>query len=141
MDFPETKMALKTYHGSCHCGALRYEADIDLAAGTGKCNCTYCLKARAWKAFLKPAAFRLTGEDRAAAYRKHEQAPLKFHCPACGVHTHERGEADYMGGAFVGVFIATLDDASPEELAAAPVRYSDGAHNAWQNAPAVTSYL
>lgn len=135
-------MALKTYHGSCHCGAIRYEADIDLARGTGKCNCTFCAKARAWKAFVQPAGFRLlTDESAAMAYQKHPQATVKYHCGGCGMRTHERGDADYMGGPFVAVFIATLDDATPEELAAAPVRYSDGLNNNWQNPPAETRYL
>ena len=113
-------IVLKTYHGSCHCGAVRFEADIDLNLGTSRCNCSFCVKARAWKAFVKPAAFRVVaGEERAIPYHRGKQAPLKFHCATCGVHTHERGDADYMGGPFVGVFVAALDDATPEELSAA----------------------
>src|SRR4051812_16898326 len=100
-------MVLKKYHGSCHCGKLRFEADIDLAAGTGKCNCTYCFKARSWKAFVKPPAFRLvSGADDTIAYHKQEQASMKHHCRACGVHVYETGDADYMGGPFVGIFVA-----------------------------------
>lgn len=132
----------RTYAGSCHCGAIRYQADIDLAAGTGKCNCTFCTKARSWKAFVQPAAFRLlSGEDRAVGYHKHPQAPLKYFCSQCGVRTHELGSADYMGGDFVGIFLATLDDVEPQELISAPVRYSDGRHDNWQNPPAETRHL
>ena len=130
-------MTSTTYKGSCHCGAVRYEADIDLAQGTSKCNCTYCLKARSWKAFVRPSAFRLIeGADSVVGYRGHPQASEKYHCATCGVRTHECGSADYMGGDFVGVFVTTLDDVTPEELVATPIRYLDGRHDDWQNSPA-----
>lgn len=133
---------LKTYHGSCHCGAIRYEAELDLASGTGRCNCTYCLKARAWGIHVKPDAFRLAdASEEGVAYHRHPQAPVKYHCAKCGVHTHARGDAPYMGGAFVTVFVATLDDASPQELLSGAIRFSDGLHDNWMNPPAEVRHL
>jgi hypothetical protein len=135
-------MSQRSYRGSCHCGAIAYESDIDLTHGTGKCNCSFCMKTRAWKAFVRPDAFCLLGgEDQLTSYRKHPQAPIKHFCRTCGVYTHETGNADHMGGDFVGIFLASLDDAEDAELTAAPVRYSDGRNNAWQNVPSETAYL
>lgn len=133
---------LRTCKGSCHCGSIRYEVDIDLSQGTGRCNCTFCRKARAWSAFVKPQAFRLaTGSQEGVGYHKHPAAPVKYHCARCGVRTHARGDADYMGGPFVCVFVSTLDDVSPDELLSGPIRYADGLHDNWANPPEEIRHL
>ena len=49
----------RTYQGSCHCGDVRFEADVDLAEGTFRCNCTLCFKSRAWMAAVPALSFRL----------------------------------------------------------------------------------
>jgi hypothetical protein len=128
-------MATKTYAGSCHCGAVRFEADIDLAEGGGKCNCTICRKARNWSASVKPEAFRLLSDPAETTdYSRHGMVHWLF-CKTCGVRPYSHGDIPEVGGAFVSVQLACLDDIDDEALAAAPVRYCNGRDNDWWHEP------
>jgi len=131
---------LKTYSGSCHCGAVTFEADIDLDAGTSKCNCSICTKRRAWKALVKPDAFRLlSGAD---ALRDYSSSPAAHHrfCSTCGCAPFGDGHLDVLGGDYVGVAVTCLDIPA-EEMAAAPVRICNGRDNLWWEEPTVTAHL
>lgn len=48
---------------------------------------------------------------------------------------------EQIGGAFVSVNIACLDDVDPAMLAALPVQYMDGLHDNWWNPPHETRHL
>lgn len=132
----------RTYHGSCHCGAVKWEADGDLANGTGKCNCSICGKLRAWSFSVKPAEFRLLqGEGELVDYQFNTHSTNNFFCRKCGVHSFSRGDIPEVGGKFVSLQVSCIDDVTPEELAAVPVHYSNGRDNDWPHEPKVTSYL
>lgn len=133
---------LKTYQGSCHCGAVRFEADIDLSQGTGRCNCSICTKRRNWNVNLKPEQFRLvSGGDVLSDYRFGTFSVHHRFCSVCGCAPFGDGHVEAIGGDYVSVSIASLDGLTPEEMAAIPIHYADGRHNNWRNAPEVTAYL
>src|SRR5215470_14488295 len=133
---------LKTYHGSCHCGAVRYEAEIDLAVGTSKCNCSICAKTRNWSAVVKPNAFRLlAGEIALHDYRFGTKSVHRLFCRNCGVQLFDRGHIPEVGGDYVSVRLSTLDNASDKELAEAPVQYFNGRDNNWGTPPDESRHL
>jgi hypothetical protein len=132
---------MKTYHGSCHCGAVRYEADIDLALGTIKCNCSICSKMRFWAVQLAPTAFRLLqGQHALREYRFHSRRDGHCFCGECGINVFLTGDAP-RSGPFVAVTVSSLDDLPVTDLLAAPVRHIDGRNDNWSTAPAETRHL
>jgi hypothetical protein len=133
---------LKTYKGSCHCGAVKFEADIDLAQGTNKCNCSICTKTRNWNVIVKPDAFRqISGDGSLSDYRFGTRQGSHLFCSNCGVRTFERGHVKEIGGDYVSIKLASLDEVDPRELLAAPVRYANGRDNKWWEPPAETRHL
>jgi hypothetical protein len=131
----------QTYTGGCHCGAVRYEADIDLATGTMKCNCSMCRKTRAWLIGIGADDFRLLkGEDALSDYQFNRHNIHHMFCKHCGVKSFGRGSGP-GGKAMVAIMICSLDDVSDADLAALPVVYVDGRNNNFTAPPAETRYL
>ena len=132
----------RTYTGSCHCGAVRFEVDTDLAAGTGKCNCSICRKTRNWSTIVKPADFRLLGGESALSdYQFGSKSSHNLFCKHCGVRPFGRGYVEQIGGEYVAINLGALDDASDEELASAPVQFMNGRDDDWFNPPRETRHL
>ena len=141
---------MQTHSGSCHCGAVRYECDLDLYAGTRRCNCSFCLKTRMWKVFvLGEDHFRLLqGADALSDYRARASGWPDGHvhhyfCRHCGVRGFSKGylEMAPFDGWFHAVNVATLDGLDDSQFAALSVQYEDGRHDDWDTPPAHPGYL
>jgi hypothetical protein len=130
----------QTYSGGCHCGAVRYEVDLDLSQGTLKCNCSICGKARAWLAFAGSSDFRLQrGADALGEYLFGSKNINHQFCKTCGIKSF--GRARTPDGEGVAIMVSCLENIPAAELAALPVIYVDGLHDDFKSPPAETRHL
>lgn len=131
---------LKSYRGSCHCGAVKFEADLDLTQSSYRCNCSICRRTRFWPAVAKPGSFRLlSGEADLTKYVFNTGKNHHYFCRYCGVRPFGVGNETPIGKMY-GVNLGCLESVSEEELADIPITYVDGRNDA-QTAPQFFSHL
>ena len=86
-------------HGGCHCGSIRYEAEVDPTA-VGVCHCTDCQT-------FSGAAFRVVVPAKKENFRLLSGAPRTYvktaesgnkraqvFCAECGTHIYATNAAD-----------------------------------------------
>jgi len=131
----------RTYRGGCHCGAVRFEAELDLASGSYRCNCSICRRTRFWVAVARPEGFRLLcGEGELTEYRFNTRRNQHFFCRHCGVRPFGVGH-DTPIGKMYGVNIGCLEGMSEEELSRIQIHCVDGLNERWQNTPEFFAHL
>ena len=131
----------KTYLGSCHCGAVRFEADLDLTQPSFRCNCSICRRTRFWPAIAMAGQFRLlSGEPELAKYVFNTKKNFHFFCRHCGVRAFGVGN-DTPVGKMIGVNLGCLEDVTDEEFSKIPITYVDGRNDAFPNAPKFFAHL
>src|SRR3569832_927556 len=122
---PEIEM-LKTYRGSCHCGTVKFEADLDLTESSYRCNCSICRRTRFWPEVVKPEGFRLlSGESELTHYHFINKNYQLYFWRECGVRPFGFWTETPIGVMY-GVYLGCLEDVSDEELSLIPVTYVDG---------------
>ncbi len=95
--------------GGCHCGAVRFEADVDLSE-VNECNCSHCQKKGFLLAFTPADNFRLlSGKDKLTEYRFNKKTIGHLFCSLCGVQPFGRG-ATPDGGEMAAVNARCVDD-------------------------------
>jgi hypothetical protein len=87
---------MQTYHGSCHCGAVRFRISADLSELT-RCTCSICKKEGLLGCYLPKERFQLLqGEGDLVLYQYNQKIAKHFFCRHCGIHAfrHPRSNPD-----------------------------------------------
>lgn len=111
---------MKTFQGSCHCGAVRFEVETDFPELT-LCDCSICRKKNALMVKVHESRFRLlAGADSLTEYQFHTHTAHHYFCKVCGIYPFHRKRTapDHYG-----VNVWCLEGFDPAGI---PVRQTNG---------------
>src|SRR5262249_15845081 len=90
----DTRSAMKTYRGSCHCGRVQFEIRTELTR-VSESNCSICRRKGYLHHMVSPDRFRLLqGEAELATYQFGTRRALHHFCRHCGVAAFYRPRAN-----------------------------------------------
>jgi hypothetical protein len=116
-------MTAEHHRGSCQCGAVAFEADVDIAQPIA-CNCSRCRRLGAVLAFTPRTNFTLLrGADALTEYLFNRHIIRHQFCRTCGVQPFAYGQMP-DGTPMVAINVNCLDGVDPRAL---PARHFDGA--------------
>jgi hypothetical protein len=125
-------MPTKLFHGSCHCGKIKFQANIDLTKGSSKCNCTFCRKNSNWNVKVIPEDFKIIqGEEFFSKYENRPEMGYYVFCKHCGNMSFGISKKTEWTQDGASIKLSSLDDVSTEELNSSPISYYDGKANTW----------
>ena len=76
----------KTYRGSCHCGAVRFEVQTPDTIEVEDCNCSMCARTGYLHIIVPAHRFRLiSGMQHLASYSFNTGAAKHMFCSVCGI--------------------------------------------------------
>jgi hypothetical protein len=110
------------YKGSCHCGAVAFEAEGDLKQ-VMECNCSICSRKGSLLWFIPRDKFRLlTPEDKLTTYAFNKHVINHRFCSTCGIHPFAEG-TDPKGNRMAAINARCLEGV---DLASLEVKQFDG---------------
>lgn len=125
-----------TMNGSCHCGAVKFAAELTYGLSSARrCTCSICRMRGAVAVTSTHDGFRITkGADKLATYRFNTMTAEHHFCSVCGIYTHHkrRSNPDQLG-----VNVACLEGVSPFDFEEVVVH--DGQRHPGDN-PTHTTY-
>ena len=84
--------------GGCHCGAVRFEANLPDTVEAQSCNCSMCQKVGFVHIIVPESRFRLTaGQDRLTNYTFNTGVAQHLFCSTCGVKSFYRPRSNPDG--------------------------------------------
>ncbi|MCS6124452.1 GFA family protein [Shewanella baltica] len=112
---------MKSFSGSCHCGAVRFEIMSDFPELT-TCDCSICRRKNALMVKVHQSQFKLLeGADSLTLYQFHTCTAQHYFCNVCGIYPFHRKR---VTPDFLGINVFCLEGFEPSDI---PVRATVGA--------------